>query len=68
MALSTAQIGDLEQYKGLSTHIVSILDTESRIETAIRQLSTANIVLLNSTYANVITRINEIVSSQATLT
>lgn len=64
MALSTEQIQDLENLKSLSTHVVSILDNESKIDSTLRQLSSANITALNDLYANVVTVIKQIVEDQ----
>ena len=65
MALSTANIGDIEQYKSLSTHLVNILDKESDINSAVRQLTVANITKINTLYGAVIDRLQEIVAAQA---
>jgi hypothetical protein len=67
MALTVENIADLEQYKTLSTHLVGILDNESKIDSVVRQLSATNITGLNSLYTDVIARINEIIDLQAPL-
>lgn len=64
MALTTEQITDLENLKTLSTHVVSIIDNQSKIDTALRQLTTANITELNDLYGNIVQVINQIVESQ----
>ena len=67
MPFTSDQIADLENLKSLSTHVVSILDNESRIDTTLRQLSTGNIADLNNLYGNVVQAINQIVESQIVL-
>lgn len=67
MALSTANIGDIEQYKSLSTHLVTILDKESDIDSAVRQLTLANIIKINTLYGAVMDRLQQIVVAQASL-
>ena len=62
MPLSTEQINDLEQYKSLSTHIVSILDNEARIDSSMRQVTEANITALNDLYTNVIQAIEDTIT------
>lgn len=62
--LTSDQIADLENLKSLSTHIVSILDNEARIDTTLRQLTPTNVTALNDAYANVVEVIDQIVQTQ----
>lgn len=64
MPFTSDQITDLENLKSLSTHIVSILDNESRIDTTLRQLSNGNIINLNSLYGDVVQVMNQIIASE----
>jgi hypothetical protein len=67
MPFTSDQIADLENLKSLSTHIVSILDNESRIDITLRQLSDGNIADLNSLYGDVVQVINQIIASEITV-
>lgn len=67
MALSTANVGDIEQYKSLSTHLVGILDKEADIDSVNRQLTPANILKINTLYGAIIDRLEAIVAAQAAL-
>jgi hypothetical protein len=66
MPFTSDQIADLENLKSLSTHIVTILDNESRIDTTLRQLSNTNITSLNTLYGDVVQVINQIIASEIT--
>lgn len=65
MAFTVDQAGDIEILKGLSTHVTFILDTDSEVCSDRRLLTALNITNLNTLYTSVITRLTEIVDSQA---
>lgn len=65
MSLTTLNVADIEQYKSLSTHLVDILDKESQIAAAVRQLTDANILKINTLYGAIMDRLQSIVAPVA---
>lgn len=62
MAFTVQELSDLEVLKGLSTHIVNILDKEASIASELRQLTADNIIALNDAYSLVVENMSDILT------
>lgn len=63
VALSSTDQTNLSFLKDLSTHVVTILDKESEIDVADRQLTAGNITALNTLYGKVVAKLDTLVTA-----